>query len=249
MKTKKIIQAGALVLEAVYPRGNGHDSPRTREGKRKLSSEAQQRMNLKHSYQKLELMIAANFWPGDLMVTLTYDEDSLPRSRTAATAKLKRFRADLKAARKAAGRPEPVMIFNTENAFGEGRWHHHLILNNVGEDYEELRRLWPWGSSLEIRRIKLDREHSFEGVARYLCKEARERPGLRSWSYTRNCKHPEIETFPVPDDQAQLQPPKGALVYEDAREQNEFGSWRYVKYLAPGWENGMKPRPRYRRRR
>ena len=249
MKTKKIIQAGALVLEAVYPRGNGHDSPRTRAGKRRLSSEAQQRMNLKHSYQKLELMIAANFRPGDLMVTLTYDEDNLPRSRTAATAKLKRFRADLKAVRKAAGRPEPVMIFNTENAFGEGRWHHHIILNNVGEDYEDLRRLWPWGSSLEIRRIKLDRQHSFEGVARYLCKEARERPGLRSWSYTRNCKHPEIETFPVPDDQAQLQPPKGALVYEDAREQNEFGSWRYVKYLAPGWENGMKPRPRYRRRR
>ena len=247
MKTKKIIQAGALVLEAVYPRGSAHDSPRTRAGKRKLSSEAQQRINLKHSYQKLELMIAANFRPGDLMVTLTYDEDNLPRSRTAATAKLKRFRADLKAARKAAGRPEPVMIFNTENAFGEGRWHHHIILNNVGEDYEELRRLWPWGSSLEIGRIKLDREHSFEGVARYLCKEARERPGLRSWSYTRNCKHPEIETFPVPDDQAQLQ--KGALVYEDAREQNEFGSWRYVKYLAPGWENGMKPRPRYRRRR
>ena len=53
MKTKKIIQAGALVLEAVYPRGNGHDSPRTRAGKRKLSSEAQQRMNLKHSYQPL----------------------------------------------------------------------------------------------------------------------------------------------------------------------------------------------------
>lgn len=249
MKTKKIIQAGALVLEAVYPRGSAHDSPRTRAGKRRLSSEAQQRINLKHSYQKLELMIAANFRPGDLMVTLTYDEDSLPRSRTAATAKLKRFRADLKAARKAAGRPEPVMIFNTENAFGEGRWHHHIILNNVGEDYEDLRRLWPWGSSLEIRRIKLDREHSFEGVARYLCKEARERPGLRSWSYTRNCKRPEIETFPVPDDQAQLQPPKGALVYEDAREQNEYGSWRYVKYLAPGWEHGMKPRPRYRRRR
>ena len=46
MKTKKIIQAGALVLEAVYPRGSAHDSPRTRAGKRKLSSEAQQRMRL-----------------------------------------------------------------------------------------------------------------------------------------------------------------------------------------------------------
>lgn len=248
MKTKKIIQAGSLVLEALYPRGSAHDSPRTRAGKRKLSSDAQQRMNLKYSFQKLELMIAANFRPGDLMITLTYDDAHLPSSRQKAVARLKAFRKDLRDYRKEHNRPEPVMIFATENAFGEGRWHHHIILNNVGEDYEEIRKLWPWGSDIDFRRLKLDSKHSYEGVARYLCKEAREKPGLRSWSYTRNCKHPEVESFPVPDD-TPLQPPKGSMIYEDAREQNEFGSWRYVKYLAPGWQRALRPAPRHRRRR
>ena len=248
MKTKKIIHAGALVLEAIYPRGSAHDSPKVRAGKRKLSSAAQERMNRKHSYQKLELMLAANFRPGDLMITLTYDEQHLPGGRSAAVNRLKRFRADLSAFRREKNRGIMVMIFNTENAFGEGRWHHHLVVNNVGEEFEEIRRLWPWGENIEIRRLKLDREHSYESLARYLCKEARERPGLRSWSYTRNCKHPEVESFPVEDD-TPLQAPKGSLVYEDAREQNEFGSWRYVKYLAPGWDQSLRPAPRHRRRR
>ena len=53
MKTKKIIHAGSLVLEAIYPRGSRWDTPKQRAAKRKLSSAAQQRMNIKHSFQKL----------------------------------------------------------------------------------------------------------------------------------------------------------------------------------------------------
>ena len=74
-------------------------------------------------------------------------------------------------------------------------------------------------------------------AARY----ARERRGLRSWSYTRSCRHPETETFPVPDD-TQIQPPKGATVYEDSQSRTEFGSWRYIKYLAPNWRQRKRKR-------
>lgn len=247
MKTKKIIQAGSLVLEAIYPRGSRWDTPKQRAGKRKLSSAAQQRMNLKHSFQKLELMLAANFRPGDLMLTLTYDDARLPGSRTKAESRLKEFRHELSEIYGARGR-EFVAVFNTENVFGLGRWHHHIVVQNIGLDYEKLRAAWRWGDNVEIRKLKLDSEHSYESLARYLCKEARERPGLRSWSYTRSCKHPEVETFSVPDD-TPLQPPKGSFVYEDARESNEFGTWRYVKYLAPGWDRGEKTKPRRRRKR
>lgn len=247
MKTKKIIQAGSLVLEAIYPRGSRWDTPKQRAAKRKLSSAAQQRMNMKHSFQKLELMLAANFRPGDLMLTLTYDDARLPGSRTKAESRLKEFRRELSEIYGERGR-EFAAVFNTENVFGLGRWHHHIVVQNIGLDYEQLRAAWRWGDNVEIRKLKLDSEHSYESLARYLCKEARERPGLRSWSYTRSCKHPEVETFPVPDD-TPLQAPKGSLVYEDARETTEFGSWRYVKYLAPGWDRGAKPKPRRRRRR
>ena len=246
MKTRKIVTAGPLVVEAIYPRGSAQDSPRVRAGKRKLSSEAQQRLNAKHSYQKLELLLAANFVPGDLVVTLTYDPEHLPRSRTQAVARLKEFRRVLSALRRARGE-KLRMVWNAENVFELGRWHHHCVLNACGEDFEALRALWPWGAQIEIQRLRIDRDHSYEALARYLCKEARERPNLRSWSYTRSCRQPEIESVPVPDD-TPLQPPKGATVYEDERHANEFGAWRVVKYLAPNWRAAVR-RPRRRRTR
>lgn len=246
MKTKKIISAGPLVLEAIYPRGNAHDRPRQRAGKRKLSSEAQQRLNRKHSFQKLELMIAANFVPGDWIVCLTYDEDHLPKDRAQAVARLKEFRRKLALRRKAKGR-ELLMIWNAENVFDQGRWHHHCVINACGEDFALLRELWPWGADIEIQKLRIDKDHSYEAVARYMTKEARERPNLRSWSYTRSCRQPEVESFPVPDD-TPLQPPKGAQIYEDERKQNEFGAWRYVKYLAPNWRRGVRRPPRRRKR-
>lgn len=246
MKTRKIITAGPLVVEAIYPRGSAQDAPRIRAGKKKLSSEAQRRLNAKHSFQKLELLLASNFIPGDLILTLTYDDAHLPETRAQAVARLKEFRRRLAARRRSRGQ-ELRMVWNTENVFDEGRWHHHVVLNNAGEDFAVLRELWSWGCDVEIQTLRIDRDHSFEAVARYLCKEARERPGLRSWSYTRSCRQPEVETFPVPDD-TPLQPPKGATVYEDARHANEFGSWRVVKYLLPDWRRTVR-RPKRKRRR
>lgn len=246
MKTRKIITAGPLVLEAIYPRGSAQDAPRIRAGKKKLSSEAQQRLNARHSFQKLELLLAANFVPGDWLITFTYDEDHLPGTRAQAVARLKEFRRRLTLRRRARGQ-ELRMVWNSENVFDEGRWHHHVVLNNAGEDFAVIRQLWTWGSDVEIRALRIDRDHSFEAVARYLCKEARERPGLRSWSYTRSCRQPEVETMAVPDD-TPLQPPKGATVYEDARHANEFGAWRVVKYLLPDWRRTVR-RPKRKRKR
>ena len=247
MKTKKIISAGPLVVEAIYPRASRWDSPKARGAKRKLSSEAQQKANAKYSYQKLELMLAANFVPGDLILTLTYDEAHLPRTREAAAARLKKFRADLAALRKRSGR-ELLMIWNTENVFNLGRWHHHCVVNACGEDFEAIRRLWGSGENVEIRKLQIDKDHSYESLARYMCKEARERPGLRSWSYTRSCRKPEIETFPVPDD-TDVKPPEDATIVAEAVVRTEFGEFHFVKYLAADPQELRRHRPRARHRR
>ena len=68
---KKILTAGALVKEVIYTRAAGREPAKVRAAKRKASTEAQQLMNAKYSWQKLELMLAANFVPGDLVVTPT----------------------------------------------------------------------------------------------------------------------------------------------------------------------------------
>ena len=61
MKTKKIIVAGCLVREGIYSRAAGREEPRIRAAKRRASTEAQQRINARYSWEKLELMLAANF--------------------------------------------------------------------------------------------------------------------------------------------------------------------------------------------
>lgn len=244
---KKILTAGALVKEVIYTRAAGREPAKVRAAKRKASTEAQQLMNAKYSWQKLELMLAANFVPGDLVVTLTYDDAHLPADRAAALARLKKFRADLTAARKKRGQ-ELRMIWTTENASGGGRWHHHVVVNTTGNDFAEIARLWDCGADLEIRRLQADREKNYESLARYMCKEARERPGLRSWSYTRSCRHPEVEVFPVPDD-TKLAAPEDATVLEDVQKRTEYGAFHYIKYLAADAKALRRQRPKTRRRR
>ena len=145
-KFKKIIVAGPLVVETVYPAPNPRDSLGVRQGKKRLSSEAQQRMNLKYAYQKLELEIAANFGVKDLYATFTYDDAHLPDSRKEANARMQAFWKRLRAARKAQGQ-ELRYIYVTEHKHGDGRWHHHVLLNATGDDYDLIRKLWGQGGS------------------------------------------------------------------------------------------------------
>lgn len=249
-KMKKIIVAGPLVKEAIYPLGARSDGPKVRAGKRKLSSEAQQRMNAVYSWQKLELMLAANFLPGDLVIVLTYDDKHLPRNRAEARAKLKYFRAKLAKARRARGQ-KLVMFWNEEHfhrnkdELQDGRWHHHCVVNATGEDFAELARLWGQGDVL-IAPLRVDKEKNYATLARYMCKEARERPGQRSWSYTRGAKKPEVETFRVEDDTT-IAAPKGSVVLEDSGSRTEYGSYRYIKYISS--RIPRRPGTRARRKR
>ena len=53
MKTKKIIVAGALVREVIYTRAASRDRAVIRQAKRKVTTEAQQRLNARYSWEKL----------------------------------------------------------------------------------------------------------------------------------------------------------------------------------------------------
>ena len=232
-----------LVREGIYSRAAGREAPRIRAAKRRASTEAQQRINARYSWEKLELMLAANFVPGDLVITQTYDEENLPEDRAGAQAKLKKFRKELTAARAERGE-DMRMIWATEHKLGEGRWHHHCVVNaTTGSDYAEILRLWPWGSNIEIRPLIVGKEKNYESLARYMTKEAREKPGLRSWSCTRNCRRPEVETFPVPDDET-IDVPEGSTVLEERSQRTEFAEYQYVKFLAADPRQLRRHRPR-----
>lgn len=245
-KFKKVIVAGPLVVETVYPAPNPRDSVGVRQGKKALSSQAQQRMNLKYAWQKLELLIAANFGIKDLWCTFTYDDEHLPSSRKEANAQMKAFFRKLREARKGKGQ-ELRYIYVTEHKHGEGRWHHHVLINSTGDDFAVIRELWKQGL-VDFKTIRINRDLNYETLARYMCKEQRDKIGLRLWSGSRNLNKPERECWRVSDDTPSAPPKSSPLVFADTGDvTTAYGHYRYVKYLVAGGKVASPPRVKRRR--
>lgn len=246
-KTKKTIVAGALVVEAVYPRISPKDSERARGAKKKLSSDAQKAMNLKLSWMKLMLMLAANFRRGDTVAEVDFRKELEPKSKAEADAKLKAFRKRLRDYRRRKGQ-RLVMFWSPEHRHGDGHWHYHIVMNSCGEDINTLLRLWGYGR-FETKPLRLDKEKGYESLARYMCKEQPDRVGARTWSYTRGAAKPDPPDLCRVDDDYSLQAPRGSRVLREAAESTEYGRYRVLMYLAPGWDGQAKARPIQKRKR
>lgn len=250
-KTLKQVRAGRLVVAVVYTTACAGDTARARAQKSKVSTEARERLNARTSFQKLERVLAANFDDGDLLVTLTYDDDHLPDDRDTAVRRFRSFIPKLRAARKARGQTTDY-IYVTEGAHPGGRLHHHVVLNSTGEDLEELRRLWIYGDNIKIRRLTFDQTHSYEDLASYLTKEPREwghpQIGERTWTPSLGLQKPEPETNSVPDYVTLTEPPGALLLGKEGPVRNGYGEFAWIKYLLPK-DNTRRRRLRARRRR
>ncbi len=102
-KRLKTITAGRLVSGVCYTVATRQDSETARTAKQRMSTEAQERINLRRAWQKLEMLLAANFGPGDLHVVLTYEDDHLPKDRGAAVKLLRKLLVLLRKHRRARG--------------------------------------------------------------------------------------------------------------------------------------------------
>lgn len=244
-KTKRLTQvrAGRLVTAVLYTQATAGDEPPVRAAKQKASSAARQRLNHRASWQKLETAMAANFDRHDLFVTLTYRDEALPHSREQALRRLGDFLRELRSARKARGE-DLLYLKNAEHLTDtgeEGRWHHHVVVNSTGSDYEEIRALWArYGDDVDIQGL-LEDGWDYASRAQYMCKE---RPplGKQAWTPSRNLRRPKRRSELV-DDALALAPPPGAVVIEQQQVDNGWGSYSYLKYLLPY----RPPKPKRRR--
>ena len=239
------ITAGRYVEAVLYDQPMAGDEPKVRAAKQKVSSAARQKINRRTCWQKCELALAANFDRDDLFVTLTYRE--APPTREAAVRCLCEFLRRLREARAARG-TALLYIKNAEHLRddgSEGRWHHHVVINATGRDYEEIRELWsPWGDNVDFEGL-LDGRESYASRAQYLCKE---KPplGKQTWTPSRGLKKPKRESTLV-DESVTLSVeslPVGAVVLEKSEELNEWGHFVYIKYLLPRRAQGPDPRRR-----
>ena len=247
-KTKRLIRirAGRLGRICVYSQPHASDTPRARAAKTRTSTAARVKLNDRKRWEALEEVMACNFDRGDLFVTLTYRD--APATREAAMRCLSVFLRRLRAAREARGRTLRY-IKNAEHLRddgSEGRWHHHLIVNGTGRDYDEIREIWSaWGDNVDFEGLLSDGE-SYETRSRYLCKE-RPPAGKQCWTASRGMRRPVRESELV-DESLTITVdslPAGAAVLEKVEDRNEWGEFVYIKYLLPIRE--AEPDPHRRR--
>lgn len=230
-KTRRWREAGPICEVAEYTRVCRADDARTRAAKKNKTNEVMARYNKKTSIRKFELMLAANFLPGDIVGCVTYDDEHLPVNRKQAARRFAYFKKKLAAEYKRRGLTL-VMAWSTEHKHGDGRWHHHFICTASGDDYDLIRSAWGYGTQIELSALRLDNDKNYQSLATYFSKEEREKPGLRSWSFSRNAVKPTEECELV-DDNDVVEVPKNATLVERYDVQTPFGRFLYIKYVMP----------------
>lgn len=256
VKKRKRILAGSIGIECDMPLRRRGDSPKERAAKARATSAAQKRMNQLNSMMELELRLAANFPTAGsgLVVVLTYDDEHLPKTRKQAQRRFAYFLKKLRAEREAAGLPAPRVIYAPEVLTSKsGRWHHHIVIDNTGDDLAMIRRCWGYGSGIACEKLRVDDEKNHETLARYMSKELREaqeyecRPGLHGWGCTRNCLKPEVDVVLVDEDE-RLDPPRGATLLLHETRRTEFSGYEIIKYRLGSAAFRRPPRAKRRRR-
>lgn len=250
-KTKRLktVKAGRLVFAVCYTQVRASDTPKARAAKTRCSSMARQKINFKYAWQKLWLLLAANFCRGDLWVTVGYDNEHLPQNRKAAKKEMAAF---WKRMRDSRNKTNSILkyVYCTHEIQDDGsrRLHHHFIVNSTGSnDFEQIRAMWTGGSNIEIRKIGDSEKYPYDDfmeLAKYMLHErnpelAGHATGDRGFSGSRNLVKPETTSQLIEDDTTVGVPPD-AYVIERESTTNEHGSFDYILYLLP--ERPQKPK-------
>ena len=229
---RKVIVAGSLWMAVQYSAIGGNSGGK-REARSRISSAARESLNAKLSWQKLMLVLSANFQSRDPVVTLTYRDVNYPRNREEADKRLDYFIRLLRAERKRAGQ-ELVYVRVTEGYHSGGRLHHHLIINGTGSDFETVRDLWKRnGDNVDFEEFGRDGPLRW---GKYLTKEPREQGrrhvGDRTWRTSRNVKKPVVTTTYV-SYEAGLSPPPGAFILDRTECENCYGRFTHIMARLP----------------
>lgn len=210
---EKKIDCGAYREVDIIPRtDNAERATRGKRGKRKKVSEPKQRdLNEKNSIRYLVQVGNGNFGIGDLHISATYDNESLPQTVEEAEKIVRNYLRRIEYRRRKLGLPPLKYILVTEYKFTKDgttikRIHHHIIMNG-GLDRDDVELMWTkdridWKKAekdLKYRAgvktmgwVNADRiqtnENGIEALCKYIVKDPQ---GKKRWSSSRNLIRPE----------------------------------------------------------
>lgn len=234
MKILSTMRAGRVVRQSLYsPRD---PNPNRRRNAISIPKEEKQRANLKTSYEKLLMLMCANFTPGDWWVTLSYDDDHLPDDRNASHPYWRKFMRKMRKYRKLNKDPL-VYVYCTQLTTRDGgrRLHHHMVMRFEDDsDAERIRSLWEWGF-IYCRKLKdfdeiLDKAH-------YMCREPRELgvyvSGEQMWTPSRGLVRPRFEYAAIDNDAVDISVPVGCTELCPPVQMPGYGGYKTIIYVEP----------------
>ena len=232
MKIISTLKAGRVVRQILYaPKDPNPNQPRRGIS---ISKEDKQRANLKTSYEKLLMLVCANFSPGDWWVTLSYDDDHLPRTREESKKPFRKFIRNFRKYRK-VNKEVLKYVYCTQLTTRAGgiRLHHHMILRwEDDSDKAQLYTLWEGGEIVYARKLK-----DFEDIldkAKYMCREPRELgvhvPGEQMWTASRGLIRPKPEYITVDSDSIDITVPVGCRSLSDPVQIPGYGGYKAILY-------------------
>lgn len=232
-----------IVIKKSHQRGaEGKKRPR---GKKEAeTSEAAARYNLKMKTERIQMLIMANFVPGDLFITLTYAKEKRPADLKEAKKDFSVFMRRLKDRMKKKGADLKWIV--TTEVGSRGACHHHLVINYVPGILEAIREFWDHSNTPKIEHLYED--GAFRKLAEYMAKVGEDKKAGR-YSRSRNLIVPGMKEELVEADTWQEEPraKKGYIVLKDSIENgvNPFTGSRYQRYVmqsSPGWRTNEKKR-------
>lgn len=232
MKILSTLRAGRVVRQILYP--PREPNPNQRRRAISISKEDKQKANLKTSYEKLLMLMCANFSPGDWWITLSYDDDHLPADREASKKPFRKFMRMFRKYRR--DNKEPLKyVYCTQLTTRDGgrRLHHHMVMRFEDEaDREKIISLWEGGEIVYIRRLK-----DFEDIlskAQYMCREPRELgvyvPGEQMWTASRGLVRPKPEYITIDSDSVDINVPVGCTQLQDPVQIPGYGGYKAIIY-------------------
>lgn len=181
----------------------------TRSPNMKPSREAVIKNNDRNAVKKLARLMNANFYPGDIHLTLTYEGEA--PSVAKAKKEVSNFKRRMKREYEKQGK-EFRWIEVTE--YQNHRVHHHMLIPYI--ETEAIRRQWSLG---HFWTSTLDRSRNYRTLAEYFVKETTKTmrtPGSETkqrWSASRNLVRPIIKREMI-EPKAMYEKPRALKGYE-----------------------------------
>lgn len=250
MQIKKEEACGRLYLAYQYSAGVlRRQNPRERAARRRITSEAKEKINQMNRKTGLMKLLAANFRSGrDLFIYLGWAHE--PSEREDAQA-LKSFHRRLRRLYEKADKPyKYILVTETHARDGSpARLHHHLILRGIsGRDRRMIQAAWPHGD-VDVRSLR-ELTDNFEDTCRYLLKE-RKPKGRRAYSTSSNLKRPPEPLRRRASERADLALPPGVKLVREYKNDIVCGRYQIMMgkivdeaAFAVYWERAQRDRRR-----